>query len=314
MVNTTRHDSSESQKSRTRTRPRRTLATAVAFVLGLAVFTACGAEESSKATPGGDAPAGSARALLPDDVAKQGYMTAVSNMAFPPYGFLNGSDFKGIEPELAEAIGERLGVDVKWEKVEFAGVIPGLQAGRYDFGLTAITDTAERQAAVDFLDYFQKSNVLVVRDDNPKGINTLDDVCGLSAASQKGSNYQELFLDQSKKCRSEGKKAIDLHLYPAVPDFLFAVQSGRDPVAIIERTSGQYALDNSTQGLKLLTEETYQPAFYGMAFPKNSKLLPAVRAAFLEVIEDGTYAKILDKWKASDGLYTEATVNEKPVD
>ena len=60
----------------------------------------------------------------------------------------------------------------------FDGIIGGLEAGRYDLGLTSMIDKKERQAKVDFVDYLSSGIAFMVAKGNPKGLKEQMDLCG----------------------------------------------------------------------------------------------------------------------------------------
>ena len=77
-----------------------------------------------------------------------------TNAEFPPYEYREGEEIVGIDIDIANAIGEELGVEVKVEDMDFDSVIPAISSGKADFGAAGMTVTPEREESVDFTDTY----------------------------------------------------------------------------------------------------------------------------------------------------------------
>ena len=102
-----------------------------------------------------------AAALLPPANATSGKLNVVISLAYPPmeYNDAGSEELKGFDIDLARAIGDRLGLKVEFQNVEFPQLIPQVVTGRSDMVMTAFSDKVERQAQLDFIDYFKTGNV-----------------------------------------------------------------------------------------------------------------------------------------------------------
>ena len=107
------------------------------------------------------APAGAAKnpkiaAEVPKSIASKGTLIVASDATYAPMEFVatNGKTVIGVDADLAKAIGGVLGLKVKVVNASFDRIIPGLQSGKYDIGMSAFTDTKARQKVVDFVTYF----------------------------------------------------------------------------------------------------------------------------------------------------------------
>ena len=102
-------------------------------------------------------------------------LVMATNAAFPPYEYVEGDKFVGIDVEIATAIAEKLGMELQIEDVEFGSIIGGVVEGKYDMGMAGMTVTEERKKSVNFSDtYATGIQVIIVKDGS--SIATLDDI------------------------------------------------------------------------------------------------------------------------------------------
>ena len=101
----------------------------------------------------------------PDDVDySNGTLTMATNAAFEPYEYYDGEDIIGIDVDLARAICDKLGYELKVEDMEFDSIISAVQSGKADFGAAGMTITKDRLENIDFTDtYTTARQVIIVR-------------------------------------------------------------------------------------------------------------------------------------------------------
>jgi polar amino acid transport system substrate-binding protein len=113
-----------------------------------------------------------------------------SDVSYAPIEFFREGtqQVEGLDYELAQAIGAKLGRPVRFVNSTFDGLIPALRSRRFDVVMSAMSDTKERQGAgVDFVDYFNAGTAILVRRGNPNGIHALDGLCGSAVAGGVGA-------------------------------------------------------------------------------------------------------------------------------
>ncbi len=81
---------------------------------------------------------------------EEGKLIMATNAFFPPYEFYEGDAIVGIDPEIAKAVADKLGLELVIEDVEFDSIIAGVQAGKYDIGCAGMTVTEDRLKSVNF--------------------------------------------------------------------------------------------------------------------------------------------------------------------
>lgn len=93
-----------------------------------------------------------------------GTLTMATNAAFEPYEYYDGGDIVGIDAEMAKAICDKLGYELKIEDMEFDGIIAAVQSGKADFGAAGMTVTEDRLKNINFTDtYATARQVMIVR-------------------------------------------------------------------------------------------------------------------------------------------------------
>lgn len=272
--------------------------------------SAAGSSAAAASSGEGDASGADAKSLLPPDVKPGSTLTVADDPTDPPFDSIEGTQFVGVDYEIAQALGTALGVKIEFKQIGFDGIIPALQSHRFDMAMSAISDLKKRQATVDFVDYFNSGYAIVVNKGNPDNITTLDDFCGTSSGAQSGNQQVLILQAQSAKCESEGKKAITIKVYPDYSQMKLELQQHRLSAILQGIAGAAYVADTTNGALQMVkTDQVISPSPYGIAFPKGSPLVKPFQAALQEIIDDGTYGQILAKWKLDVGALKTATVN-----
>jgi polar amino acid transport system substrate-binding protein len=298
--------------------PARAPIAAIALLGVTALLTGCAADPATP-DPGSDAAVSDAiegtfdqsiADLLPADIAEAGTIVSGGGPGYAPFYVLadDGETLDGNDAELLRAAGDVLGVDIKFEALGFDALIPALQSERIDMAAGAFSITEERLAVVDFVSYFAGGTSLIVPAGNPKDIG-LDAMCGTTIAVQQGTVYADNYMPAfNDECLAAGEDEITVSVFPTQPDATLALTAGRADASMSDYGPLAYVADRSDGQLEVL-EENYDPSIWGYGFPQGSELSSAIAAAFNALIEDGTYAAILEKWGVSDGAVTEAEVH-----
>jgi len=248
--------------------------------------------------------------LVPAAIKSKGTLNVATEAQYAPDEFVapDGHTVIGMDADLMHAIGALTGLKANIINANFETIIPGLAAGRYDIGASSFTDTKEREKTVDFVDYYTAGISFYAKASANPGVTTVADLCGKTVSAEKGTVEQEEATKQSSKCTKEGKKAVNLLAFPGQNAVNLAVSSGRAEVGMADSTVADYQVKQSGGQFKLVGK-TYENAPYGFAIPKNSGMTTPVQAAMKQLIADGTYTKILEKWGLRSGAITSPTIN-----
>jgi polar amino acid transport system substrate-binding protein len=243
---------------------------------------------------------------LPANVAKAGVINIGIDATYSPNEFKdkNGKVI-GWEVDLFNAVAKKLGVKINYVIAGFDTILAGVKAGKYDVGLSSFTDTKERQASVDFVNYFSAGTQWAVK----KGVK-LDpnNACGKIVSAMTGSTQADDISAKSDACVNAGKKAITLLTYDSGEQATSAVLLGRADATAADSPVLAYAVQQ-TKGKLVLAGKIFGEAPYGIAVAKKSALAPAIQEAFAAVKKDGTYDSILKKWGVEAGAVSKFTIN-----
>jgi polar amino acid transport system substrate-binding protein len=289
-----------------------------AGILALAIgAAACGSSSSGGSggstggtvTPAGPGPASGVNAaaakLVPASIKSKGSILVAADASYAPNEFLasNGKTVVGMDADLAQAIGKELGLKVTVQNITFDSIIPGLQDGRYDLGMSSFTDTLARQKQVNFVTYFSAGTSFFVKANGGPTINTLADLCGKKVAVESGTTEEADAKGQGKKCK------VDVESFPTQSAANLALSSGRADVSMADSPVAAYQVAQS-HGTFKLSGQAYGTAPYGIAVPKKAGAMDqAVKAALTDLISNGTYTKILTKWGIQSGAITTPAIN-----
>jgi polar amino acid transport system substrate-binding protein len=274
------------------------------------VLSGCGGS-SGEDNPTVSQPSGSAGSsladLLPQAVRDKGKLVVGSDVAYPPVEF-NGPDGKavGIDPDIAAAIGEKLGIKLEFVNGTFDGLIPQLTTSkRIDLIMSAMSDNKKRQATVDFVDYFSAGTSIIVKKGNPAKINGLDDFCGKTIAIQRGTTQDDVAEAQKTKC---GSNKLTILKFDTDPEALQQIKTGRAVADMNDFPVAAYTAQKQPD-FEVVGEQL-EAGPYGIGVRKTDTVLrDALKAAVQAIIDDGTYAKVLEKWDVTQGALKTATVN-----
>lgn len=282
------------------------LAAATALVLtGCTNDDGAGTEET---TGGAEIAADDAAvALLPDAISESGTLRLATDADYPPNEFKDqNGDPVGWGVELAEAVAAKLGLEPEWSILSFDSILPQIEEDGVDVGASSFTDTVERQATVDFVNYYNAGTLWAA----PTG-ETVDpeNACGLKVAVQSGTVQHTHELPQrSEKCVEDGESAIEILPFDGQPEATNAVVLGQADAFSADSPVTIDAV-NKLDGEIEIQGELFDAAPYGFAIKKDSELSEAVQAAVQSLMDDGTYLEILENAGAETGAIDEATIN-----
>jgi polar amino acid transport system substrate-binding protein len=290
---------------------------AVVGLVGVAAIAlsmaACGSQKSENPTAGSTVAANTTVdpklvAMLPAAIKTKGALTVGTDSTYPPSEYLDtdGKTVIGFDVDLFNAVAKKLGLTTTYQSADFDTIIPGVQSGKYDIGVSSFTINADRMKVADMISYFTAGMQWVTA---PGTTIDPNNACGKKVAVQKDTTEQADLATKSKACTDAGKAAIHVDPFVKQDDATTAVVTGKDdamsadfPVCIdaVNKSSGKLAIDG----------DQYGDAPYGYVIPKNDgQLAQAIQGAVQDLITDGTYNTILTTWKVQQGAIPTSQIN-----
>ena len=289
--------------------------TAGAAIVGLALG-ACGS--SSLSTPSASTTKAAAQAADPALVAKlpakikaAGQILVGINAEYPPIDFLNayGKTVQGLDVDLFNAVAQKFGVKVVWQPAKFDSIIAGVQAGKFDVGVSAFSINPKRKKQVNMVSYFAVGTQWATTPGNPKKVDPTKP-CGLKVAVQKGTVQAEKDIaSKVKACATDGKP-IDLQIYDGQEQATAAVVTGKTDAMLADSPVVGYAVKQSAGKMEAVGA-VYNLDTYGYVVPKTETEFAQALADALKAIDaSGAYKKVLSTWGNEAGAISNFAVNQ----
>jgi polar amino acid transport system substrate-binding protein len=280
------------------------------------VAAGCGGDEGDSG--GGTATTAAAPAVdealaakVPDAVKSDGTIRIGTDPTYAPNEFLDtdGKTVVGFDVDLFNAVAAKLGLKTQWQPSKFADIIPGVQSGKYEAGVSSFTINDERKQQVNMPSYFNAGTQWGTKKGNPTGIQP-DNACGKKVAVQTATVQETEDLPQrNKDCESAGNPKITIDSYQDQGQATAAVVSGKDDAMLADSPVLAYAVKQTNGQLELLGD-IYDAAPYGYIIEKDqTEFAQAIADAVKALITDGTYKTILDKWGVQAGAIDNPAVN-----
>jgi polar amino acid transport system substrate-binding protein len=291
-------------------------------LLGLALAVAlvaagCGDDDGTGGgtteTTAGAAPAvdEALAAKVPAEIKSDGKLLIGTDPTYAPNEFLDpdGKTVVGFDVDLFNAVAAKLGLETEWQPSKFADIIPGLQSGKYEAGVSSFTINDERKEQANMVSYFSAGTQWGAKTGNPAGVQP-DDACGKKVAVQTATVQEtEDLPKRDQACKSAGKPAITIDSYQDQGQATAAVVSGKDDAFLADSPVIAYAVKQTNGQLELLGD-IYDAAPYGYVIKKDqAEFAQAIADAVQALITDGTYKTILDKWGVQAGAIDNPAVN-----
>lgn len=289
---------------------RRGLAATAGALAVTLVLVGCGGDEDEP--DGATTPPASAdselAAMVPEEIAADGKLVVGVDATYPPGEYLeeDGSTVAGFNVDLFDAVAATLGLTVEWEPAPFGAIIPGVQSGKYEVGVSSFTINEERKAEVNMVSYYSAGTQWAA----PAGESVdPDDACGLRVAVQRDTVQVDDITARSEACEAAGQPPIEINQYQGQDLATASVVSGQNDAMLADSPVCAYAVQQ-TDGQLELAGEIYDSAPYGYVVAKDqAALADALQAAVQALMDDGTYTSILQEWGVEGGAITDPAVN-----
>ena len=213
-------------------------------------------------------------------------LTVGADIPYPPFEQGKPGSYTGFDIELMEAIGEKIGRTPEFQDTSFETIFRDLAQGKFEAVISAATITEEREQAVDFSNpYYLSEQAVLVKEGSP--IKSLEEADGKTVAAQQGTTGLEL--------AKEKLTGSEIRPFPEGPDAINALKAGTVEAAILDAPVAQDAVEKS--GGVEIAEKVPTEEKYGIAVAQGeTELLDEINQGLKEVMDDGTYTKIYEKW------------------
>jgi ABC-type amino acid transport substrate-binding protein len=266
---------------------------------------------STSATPapsdetGGLVPA--IAATLPAEIRDSGRLTIGVNVPYAPNEFKNSAgDIVGFDVDLMNAVAKTLGLIPEYREFLFEDILPTVQRGEINIGMSSFTDTLERQDQVDFVTYFEAGTLWAQR--TGAGVDP-NAACGLRVGMTPGSTHETVEIPaKSDQCVAAGLPPVEGVTYARQDELTSALINGEIDAMSADSPVTGFAIKGSGGALEPAGEQ-FDTAPYGWPVQKDSGLAESIRQALEHVMSNGEYKAIATKWGVEKGMIAKPVVN-----
>lgn len=268
------------------------LSIAVVFLL---VMTACGGagKKESAENQGNEAPAQNQEAAK-GDLEKSEYIVGLDD-TFAPMGFRDDSgEIVGFDVDLAKECAAILGVQVKFQPVDWSMKENELAAKNIDFIWNGYSITDERKEKVAFSDpYLANRQIIVVMGDSP--INSKKDLAGKTVTVQAESSALEA-VKKDKEFMDSIKNSAPVE-YPTNVECFADVEAGRSDAIVVDEVLAKYYMHQNKDKAYKILEDNFGDEQFAVGLRKDDTvLLEKLNGALKTLKDNGKYQEIYDKW------------------
>ena len=291
--------------------PRRVLALAGAAAVVLAA-TAVGAWMWAPWRDAGaqDLPDGAIAHIaetVPADIRETGRLVIGVNVPYAPMEFKNADgQLVGFDVELMNAVARVLGLVPDYRQIPFDQILPSVQAGTIDVGMSSVTDTAQREQLVDFVTYFEAGTQWASR---PGVVVGPAAACGVKIGVAQGTlQATEELPRKSDECVAAGMAPLEIVEFASQDAVTAALVKGEVDAMSADSPVTGFAIKLS-RGDLVPAGDVFDSAPYGWPVPKDSQLAESLRQALEHLIETGDYRAIATMWGVERGMIDKPQIN-----
>ncbi|WP_071396500.1 amino acid ABC transporter substrate-binding protein [Bacillus tuaregi] len=225
---------------------------------------------------------------LLEKIKEDGKLKVGTEGTYPPFTFHDDSgELTGFDVEISKEVAKRLGVEAEFSETQWDAIFAGLDAERFDMIANQVGIRPDRLEKYDFSDHYITSKAVLIAHEENENIKSFEDIKGLRAAQTLTSNYGDL-------AREHGAEIVGIEGFMQAVEL---INSKRADVTINDNISFlDYKKKQPDAPVKIVAEKE-EASQSGLMFRKgNDTLVEAVNKALQEMIEDGSYEKISEKW------------------
>ena len=215
---------------------------------------------------------------------------------FPPMGFRDeNNEIVGFDIDLAKATGEKMGVDVEFQPIDWDSKELELNSGKIDLIWNGFSITDERKETMDFTEPYLDNKMIIIVNEG-SDIKTKADLAGKNVGIQDGSSAVDAVEKDDIHNDFSSMPTYDTNIL-ALSD----LEVGRIDAVVADQVVVKYYLSQNPDKKFVILDDDFGSEVYGVAAKKgNTELINKLQTAFDELSEDGTSAEISKKWFGED--------------
>jgi polar amino acid transport system substrate-binding protein len=233
----------------------------------------------------------------PPTTVAEGKLSWGTSPTFAPFEFQKDGQSVGFDVDMMAELAHRLGLQSAMLGMDFAGIIPAVQAQRIDAAVSGMYITPAREEVLDFIPYLRIGDQMVVQKGNPAHLVDRNALCGHHIAVAVNTLYEKTAHTLSDACTAAGKPAIDILAVGSSAVVALTLAQGRAEGAISSTSVISAMMSNSPDTFEPLGEPFNTNSRLGIGVAKtNPALRDALTAALKAMHDDGAYDAMVKKW------------------
>ncbi|MEM6325197.1 MAG: ABC transporter substrate-binding protein [Pseudomonadota bacterium] len=229
-----------------------------------------------------------------------GKLTMSINATLPPRQYIDESgELKGLHPDLGDEIARRLCLEPVYTNVPFEVQIPGLASKRWDMINTGLYYNPDRAKIMQMVPYVVNALAIVVQEGNPEGVTSYEQLAGQPVGTEISGFADALIREINDEQVANGMESMDIQAFNTFADAFAALGAGQvaavfGPDATAAYLAEQGPFDVGASGLN-----PGLPSSFGFDGPTGEVLANAVADVLRDMVEDGTYGKMMSAYGAT---------------
>ncbi|WEV28784.1 ABC transporter substrate-binding protein [Streptomyces sp. 71268] len=254
-------------------------------------------------------------AKVPAEIRERGTLKIVnSSGSAAPLNFYatDNKTLIGVETDIAALIANVLGLKPQFTSTSWENIFIGLSSGKYDLGASNITVTEERKDRYDFATYRKDDLAFEAREGSGLTVKGPNDVAGKTVAVSSGTNQEKLLVEWSKENERAGRKPVDIKYYQNATDTYLALASRRIDLYLGPNPNAAYHAASTGKTEVVGTHSGAGTSLQGLiaaTTKKGNGLVEPLAEALNEVIDSGTYGKVLARWGLTNEAVAKSEIN-----
>lgn len=286
------------------------------LALALGIAGSVNAHAADAAPAASSSATAALQARVPEAYRRAGKLVVGTSPTYIPLEYKDPMTLKlmGLDVDLVEEIGKRLGLRIEWQEQSLDQIINSIDTGRIDMGASVIADIAARRDKTDFVDYFATGTQLYAFADKAQQLRKVEDLCGKDVAvNRNGIFFIRLKEVNQNSCVAKGLPEMRFSLTDKTADARMHLIQGRVIAAAQSVDSIRYINEDPKspdKGKFVLIGKPATADLAGLAFAKSQPALRDVVAdALAAMLKDGSYARIFDSWNLGYAKVQDVTIN-----
>ncbi|MYM70488.1 transporter substrate-binding domain-containing protein [Pseudoduganella sp. FT55W] len=226
-------------------------------------------------------------------VKSRGTLKVALEGTYPPFNYKEkNGELAGYDVDVAKLVAAKLGLKVEFVSSEWASILAGLAAGKYDVIISQVGINPKREQAFDFSQpYIYSMPQLIVRSNDTAAYKSLADLKGKKLGVGQGSVYEQ---------QAKAVAGVEVRSYAAAPDTMSDLASGRIDAALNDSLMSAYLLKISKLPIKAGAQVGAVERM-GIPFKKgNPEFKAALNKVLADAAADGSLKAISVKWFGVD--------------